>query len=263
MSRPLPSCVPFRTERFPVSSYPLNGLGSIALSRYDLPRAGALLTEALALACESSSADCRLRASFLLVRYYHLTGETQKASSLLDDLEAFARPKTLPDCGTLAEGVRAWYDVMQGNIGAGRIWASDWSRKKGTRNDEELLPFLFRQPGPPTSPMGDILVITLARLRLLEGRPEIARSLLCTLRHLLHGQGRRGNVLEAETIAGHCRGIAWQLRRGKVFGLGCPAFCRTRRHYVAVPARRKCPRAAFAKIRHRMSIYWSRAKLLL
>lgn len=188
------------------------GLGMLRYEWNELDAAAPLLADGLRLGRQGENAEILLMGPVGLARLQHARGETATARTTLARALAYARATGVPRLVHWLGAEQIRLDLRSGDLAAAVAW-----------DQERQL-----DPDGPLSYLEEIDFLSLARLRIAQGRPTEALRLLTRLRSLAEAQGRNGSLVEIFALAALAARAAGdqagaQTALGRALALAAPA----------------------------------------
>ncbi|GAB4423356.1 MAG: LuxR C-terminal-related transcriptional regulator [Chloroflexi bacterium OHK40] len=174
-----------RPRPVPVAGAAYLGYGLLRYEWNDLDAAEALLRDALRLGRQGANAEILLMAPIGLARVQRARGDGTGARATIAEALAYARATGVPRLANWLAAEQARLELAIGDLAAAAAW------DQGRRLD----------PADPLTYLEEIDFLTLAQLRLAQGRPAEALRLLTRLRGLAEAQGRGASLVEIYALS--------------------------------------------------------------
>jgi LuxR family maltose regulon positive regulatory protein len=174
-----------RSDRpVPVAGAAYVGMGVLRYEWNELDAAEALLRDGIRLGRQGANTEILLMGPVWLARVQRARGDCVSARATVAEAMAYARATGVPRLANWIAAEQARIELLCGDLAAAAAW-----------DQERRL-----DPADHLSYLEEIDFLTLAQLRVAQGRPAEALRLLTRLRGLAEAQGRAASLVEIHAV---------------------------------------------------------------
>ncbi|NTW00580.1 MAG: hypothetical protein HGA19_04640, partial [Oscillochloris sp.] len=169
----------------PVAGTAYIGMGLLRYEWNDLDAAEALFADGIRLGRQGANVEILLMGPIGMARLQRARGNAEAARATMAEALVFARSTGVPRLADWLGAEQARLSLLLGDLADAAVW--DQGR--------------CLMIDGPLSYLEEIDYLALAQLRLAQDRPTEARHLLGRMRALAEAEGRRGSLVEIESLA--------------------------------------------------------------